>query len=152
MQLYCYCQLNILDQFYIYSFFKRIFRIRNWYLLLASEGDEFGQRIGKRLKNCKCHLYGKIVTHKELILTFYVALSTLFLMLCRMEEDIWHRLWMRFQGIWLWILIPKRNKLLWYFRLSVYKLALVFCNAFMLLMILFDFSWELISCYSQLGM
>lgn len=28
-------------------------------MLLASEGDEFGQRIGDRLEGCKCHLHGK---------------------------------------------------------------------------------------------
>jgi len=75
---------TFLDHFYFYLFFRN-FRIRNWYLLLASEGDEFGQRIGEGLKNCKCHLYGKIITLKELIPTFWSILLLLHSFWCFAE-------------------------------------------------------------------
>lgn len=29
------------------------------FLLLASEGDAFGQGVGKRLEDCECHLQGR---------------------------------------------------------------------------------------------
>lgn len=49
------CQHDILD----HLVFQKSFKTRSWDLLLASEGDEFGQRIGERLENCKCNLYGE---------------------------------------------------------------------------------------------